>query len=83
MIVTTDPEVTRKVFSYNDPDTLLMGVRRLLPCPLLFSVWPSHVADYLHIYLILVKACTTGFFKESCYPIKLFGALDCKNSLGC
>lgn len=26
MIVTTDPDVTRKVFSYNDPDTLLMGV---------------------------------------------------------
>ena len=27
MIVTTDPDVTRKVFSYNDPETLLMGVR--------------------------------------------------------
>ena len=26
MIVTTDPDVTRKVFSYNDPETLLMGV---------------------------------------------------------
>lgn len=26
MVVTTDTEVTRKVFSYNDPETLLMGV---------------------------------------------------------
>lgn len=29
MIMTTDPDLSRKVFSYNDKDTLLMGVRLL------------------------------------------------------
>lgn len=36
MVVTTDPEISRKVFSYNDPDTLLMGVS-----PLRFSLFFS------------------------------------------